>query len=151
MYIFTPNTLIKSAEVNANFAEADTRLDIIESPAYAYGTLGGELSGNKTFTETANSGITKTSATVYTIVTAGLYHFYAQQLINSTGATNFFSKVNGASVHHGWHATIQKDIVTTFTKVLAVGDTITCNYDANVATVWTADHSVYYIYRIKAI
>lgn len=151
MYIFTPNTLIKSAEVNANFAEADTRLDLLETPNYAYGTLGSELTGYKTMTEVANSGITKTNATTYTIDTAGLYHFHAQQLMNSTGATNFFSYVNGASVHRGWQSGQQQDMATTFIKNLAVGDTVRLYTDAGVATVWTGDHSVFYLYRIKAI
>lgn len=145
MYIFTPNTLIKSAEVNANNAELDTRLDLLEAPIYAYGTLGSELTGYKTMTEVANSGITKTNATTYTIATAGLYQFYAQQLMNSTGATNFFSQVNGTTIHHGWQSGQQADMITTFMKNLAVGDTVRLNVDAGVATVWTGDHSVYYL------
>ena len=149
MIIFTPNTVIRSTEVNSNFNEVDGRLDLLESPVYAYGTLGGELSGNKTFTETANNGITKTSATVYTIATAGLYIFHAQQLMNTTGATNFWSYVNGTGIHHGWQQTQQNDMITTFTRQLAVGDTVTCGCDTGVATVWTGSHSVYYLNLIN--
>ena len=150
MVIFTPNTVIRSTEVNSNFDEVTGRLDLLEEPIYAYGTLGGELSGDKTFTQTAGNGITKTSATVYTIATAGLYQFYAQQLITTTGgATYFFSKVNGSTIHHGWHYNIQKDITTTFTRLLNAGDYITCNYDSYVTSCWGGSHSVYYLNLLK--
>ena len=33
MYIFTPNTLIKSSEINANFAQ----VTLLENPVYAFG------------------------------------------------------------------------------------------------------------------
>ena len=32
MYIFTPNTLIKSAEINANFTELQTKTDYLSAP-----------------------------------------------------------------------------------------------------------------------
>lgn len=145
MIIFTPNTVIKSADVNLNNNGLNDRLTAVETAVYAYGTLGSELSGYKTFTETANNGITKTNATTYTIVTAGLYVFHAQQLMNTTGATNFWSYVNSTGIHHGWQQTIQKDVSTTFTRLLSVGDTVRCYIDGGVATVWTAEHSVYYL------
>lgn len=151
MIIFTPNTVIRSTEVNSNFDEVTGRLDLLEEPIYAYGTLGGELSGNKTFTQTAGNGITKTSGTVYTIATAGLYNFHAQQLMNTTGATNFWSSVNGVGIHHGWQQSQQNDMITTFTRVLNVGDYITCGCDTGVATVWTGSHSVYYLNMINRI
>jgi len=148
MYIFTPNTLIKSSEINANFAELDTKLTAI----YAYGTLGNEFSGAKTFVETANSGITATTTKLYTITTRGLYIFHAQQLVNTTGgATNFFSYVNGTIIHHGWQPNLQTDLITTFTRILNVGDTVSCGYDSGIGNVWGGDHSVYYLNMLKAL
>lgn len=141
-------TTVLADEAVANTA-LQTQITTLATPIYAYGTLGGELSGNKTFVQTANNGITKTNATTYTIVTAGLYLFHAQQLMNSTGATNFFSQVNGTTVHHGWQSGQQQDLITTFLKNLSVGDTVKLYVDAGVATVWTGDHSTWYLYLVS--
>lgn len=41
MYIFTPNTLIKSNEVNANFTELKAKTDYLSAPDSAWHNVGG--------------------------------------------------------------------------------------------------------------
>jgi hypothetical protein len=120
----------------------------IDGGIYAYGTLGSELTGNKTLVQDGNNGITKSSSYQYTIVTPGLYLFHAQQLMNTTGASNFWSYVNGVGIHHGWQQTQQNDMITTFTRYLNAGDIVHCAVDTGVANVWTGSHSVFYLVRI---
>lgn len=47
MYIFTPNTLIESAKINANFTELETKTDYLETPDVTWCEVG--ATGNPAF------------------------------------------------------------------------------------------------------
>lgn len=147
MIIFTPNTVIKSADINTNFDGIDGRLDLLEAPAYASGTIGAEIAvGYKSLTEELNSGITKTNSTTYTVVTKGIYSLRFQQLINTTNATYLYIHINGAPTKYGYlTGPNMEDVGVSDLVSLNVGDTIKLYLGVAVINTWTAGHASYQI------
>jgi hypothetical protein len=154
MYIFTPNTLIESAKVNANFTEQDDRLTTLETRPYAYGTVGTENGGGiKSLTQTAASGITYNGSNQYTVVTGGVYRLYAQQLIQtSAGTAIYFGWVNSVPAFwfHGYLVpSRQDDVIASGFVELSAGSTIRLSQTNASTASWGSLHSSYYIELVR--
>ena len=152
MFIFTPNTLIKSSEVNANNAEIDSRLDLLEAPSYAYGTVAANTGdGIKTLYPTASSGITFNGTNLYTVTVKGIYYIYAQQLITTgAGAIYFRIDINGSAVRYGYvPGSTMTDVTVGHTTELSVGNTFRIYQQNACSAAWEGQHSSYQIILIK--
>lgn len=148
MYIFTPNTLIKSAEINANFAQVTN----LENPPYAYGTVN-ESNGEGVIalTQTAGSGITFNGTNTYTVVTKGIYFIHAQQLtVTGDAAIYFHIQINGSTLKYGYmDARHISDLIVSAMSELNVGDTIRLYRQNTANTCYGGQHSAYQIFLKK--
>lgn len=153
MITFNPLDVIKSADLNANFAELADRADILENPVYASGYVAGPTSVSyKDLVEQYNSGITKTDDTTYTVQVAGIYYMHFQQLISATGTAPYLMlRINNSTVRQAWQVgSHMGDMSVSDLRPLSVGDTIRLYQSVAVAGNWTGAHSAYKIFRIKA-
>lgn len=155
MVIFTPNTVIRSTEINSNFNEVDGRLDLLENPVYYNGDIGGENTVNTYKTlgpyREINNGFTKTNSTTLTVVTKGIYYVAFQQLI-SGGASNgyFLFYVNGVEKCNGYIiAGSQRDYGNHWTGQLNTGDTLRLFITTALAGSWSGGHSDFSVVLIK--
>lgn len=153
MYIFTPNTLIESSKVNANFAEVTN----LENVPRAYGYIAGATAiGTKTLTLTTTTGLSMqdTNTTVRADV-AGTYFVDARQLIQNGGNALYWSiRKNGSDVSYAYmNATAFYDAQTSWMGPLAVGDKISINYSTAVTNSWGGGggaHSIFSMFRVGA-
>ena len=155
MYVFTPNTLIKSAEVNVNFTEADTRLTKLETPPYYNGDIQNENTATtyKVLGPSREliSGITKTNTSTLTVVTKGIYVIQAQQLISAGANAGYFEiRINNTTETYGYYpGNSFNDVPVSCMKELNVGDTIRIYQTAAVTTTWAGAHSNLSVFCIK--
>lgn len=155
MIIFTPNTLIQSADVNYNFAEHETRLDALDtttSTAYASGTVGsGTGTGYLTLTELENSNLTFASSNQYTVTIEGLYYIHIQQLwLDAGSSSSLYININGSDQRRGWiKASEQKDVYAHMIVTLDVGDIIRFRRSTAITTAWSGGHSSYGIALLR--
>lgn len=158
MYIFTPNTLIKSSEVNANFAESvDVTKQINPYKFHAQRTGALTLTAlaftvfpfNSEVYDTNNDFDSSTNYR-YTAPVAGYYLFSAR--VNSEfGYTRQIIALtkNGTQVARGIDfstatGTIYVQPTVTAILYLAVGDNVDCRYYVNAAQAWTSGDSTTY-------
>lgn len=152
MIIFTPNTVIRSTEINSNFNEVDGRLDLLESPVYAYGSVASNTAdGVKTLYPTASSGITFNGSNLYTVVTKGIYYIYAQQLqITGASAIYFRVDINGSAVRYGYiPGSTMTDVTVGYMGELSTGNTIRIYQQNACNSAWEGQHSSFQIFLIK--
>lgn len=152
MISFSPENVIRSSELNANFQEHEDRLNILDDTAYASGYIpSGTGVGYKTLTENESNGITKTDGTTYTVDVTGVYFMHFQQLINTTGtATYQMIRINGTTVAQSWQTgSHMEDMVVNYMGTLNAGDTIRLYQSVATAGAWTTPHSSYQIMLVK--
>lgn len=155
MIIFTPNTVIKSTEVNSNFDEANTRLNKLESPVYYNGDIKAEITATTYKTlgpnREAYSGITKTNATTLTVDTKGFYVITIQQLIQAGANAGYFCiRINNADITYGYYtANSMNDVPASLLKELNVNDTIRVYQSHAITTSWEGAHSNINVFMIK--
>lgn len=119
---------------------------------YASGTIatGSTASLYKTLTEQLNSGITKTNASTYTVVTPGVYFMRFQQLIQTSGAVNFMLRINNVETRRAWqNSSDMNDMVVADVRFLNAGDTIRLFQSAAIAHSWAGVHSGYQIIMLR--
>lgn len=155
MIIFTPNTVIRSTEVNSNFDEVSGRLDLVENPVYYNADIGGQNTATtyKAFGlyRELNNGFTKTNSTTLTVQTAGIYFIAFQQLIVGGGANGYlYLYVNGVEKTYTYIiAGSQRDYGNTWLGLLNVGDTIRLYNSHATASCWSGGHSDFSVILVK--
>ena len=152
MIIFTPNTVIRSTEVNSNFNEIDSRVDNLENPIYAYGVVASNTGdGVKTLYPTVSNGITFNGTNLYTVVTKGIYFLHFQQLIQTGGSATYFRiDVNSSPIRYAYlTGSNMEDCIVSEMRELNVNDTIRCYQQNAITAAWEGQHSSFQIFCIK--
>lgn len=133
--------------MNANFAENQARLDILEAPVYYSGDIGSENTSNtyKTLGGTYQiyDGITKTNTTTLTVATKGIYRIHAQQLVTVGASSGYYAiRINNASTTYAYLiASRQIDMIVHELRELNVGDTVRVHQDVALTSSWAGAHS----------
>lgn len=162
MIIFTPNSVIKSADVNTNFSEVSYSQNLTNNYKFSAYKSGGDQSvTNTTATITFNSELFDTNnnfaSNTYTVPVTGYYFIGAGIRFGRPAATGYnvpWILVNGNEVARGteniWTAAAV--IVTGVSKLLYLNanDTVTigCYCDGGTSTIWggTGSDSQTYFY-----
>lgn len=98
-----------------------------------------------------NIGLTQTNSTTLTVITAGKYLVYAQQLVNTTGGVYFHITQNGGTVNYAYsNADDTYDVVVGALLDCAAGATIRMYYSGgSVAYAWGDAHSRLTVYKVS--
>lgn len=153
MIIFTPNTVIRSTEVNSNFNEIDGRIDNLESPIYAYGNIAsGTGSGVRNLNISSYSGVQFNSNNTIKILTKGIYFIHAQQLVQNDGAGALYWSLyaSGMSIRYGYlNTSVFTDAIVSEMKEFDVNMELQIYYSKSVASSWEGQHSAFQLFCIK--
>lgn len=98
MIIFTPNTVIRSTEVNSNFNELNTKIDTISTVSWQINNGTGTRSNAGAMADIAGSSYTYTptqDVTVFLIMSC--------MIIPNTGATRVYINIAGSNIPAGMY------------------------------------------------
>ena len=155
MIIFTPNTVIKSADVNTNFSGLDTRADNLENPVYYNGDIQTEITGTTYKVLGPNreliNGITKTNTSTLTVTVKGIYFIHIQQLIQATVNAGYFEiRINNATATYGYYTGSSfNDVPATVIRELNINDTIRVYQTTAITSSWAVGHSDISVFLIR--
>jgi len=152
MIIFTPNTVIKSTEVNFNFTEVQSQITDLQSVPRAYGYIGSNTAGGYKTLYLTTSGITFDGTNKLTVSVAGIYFIHAQQLISTTvNAVYWGIHKNGVFTRYGYMngSVNTNDVIASDLLSLSVGDTIQIYQSTAISSAWQGEHSSFQMFCIK--
>ena len=153
MIIFTPNTVIRSTEVNSNFNEIDGRIDNLEAPIYAYGNIvSGTGAGVRGLNISSYSGVQFINGNTIKILTKGIYFIHAQQLVQNDGAGALYWSLyaSGMVVRYGYiNTSVFTDAIVSELKEFDKNMELQIYYSKSVANSWEGPHSAFQLFCIK--